>query len=824
MTKKKSNKLKNLFKIIIIASFLGILTAASGVFYLYSRYSKDLPDYEKLKTYNPLTTTRVYSSDGELIKEFSKENRIFVAINIIPQHLINAFIAAEDSNFYKHSGIDPVAIFRAVILNLQRYIKGERLSGGASTITQQVVKNFLLTNERTFSRKIKEAILAFKITKKFTKDQILELYLNQIYLGASSYGVASAAQAYFDKSIDELEIEEVAILATLPKAPSKLDPRKNIKKAKIRRDWVIDRMYQEDFITKEEAKIAKEKPIILANYEVTVEATANSFSDVVKKELTKLYGSDDVFESGIVVRTTLDTKLQEIAGKALQKGIEAYDRRHGYRGAIAKIKTKDWQKSLQEVQIDKIHKDSWRKAVVIKIAQDSAKIGLANGEEGVINLENVKWAKKYIQVNKIGGEIKKISDVLKVGDVIMVENIVGTTYDLKQLPEVNGAVMAMDPNSGRVLAMSGGYIDAANQFNRATQAKRQPGSVLKTFGYLAALENGLNPATIMMDEPVTLDQGDELLPYSPTNYSGKYYGPTTLRIGLEKSINVTTVRAASQVGLDKVVDVIKKFKINDNPRPIFSLVLGSTETTLSKLVTAYSMIVNGGKDIDPIIIEKIQDRGGKNIFKVDDRDCNCNLKDPEKYEDLNQIPFPYLEDNRKIITDKATAYQITSMLEGVVRRGTGYKASKINQTIGGKTGTTNDSFDSWFLGFAPDLTFGVYIGFDTPKSLGKYEAGSTIALPIFVDFMKEALKDIDPTPFRVPESVKFVKIDRKTGMSPTPSTPKYNIIFEALKLNDTIEGGFDLIHEEEFDDENEDEAKKIFRLRKEEEEEDIGIY
>jgi len=385
-----------------------------------------------------------------------------------------------------------------------------------------------------------------------------------------------------------------------------------------------------------------------------------------------------------------------------------------------------------------------------------------------------------------------MSDVFKVGDVIMVQNTVGKIYDLEQIPEVNGAVMAMDPHSGRVLAMLGGYIDADNQFNRAIQAKRQPGSVLKTFGYIAALENDMTPATVIIDEPITLDQGYGLMPYSPTNYSEEFYGPVTLRTGLEKSINVTTVRMASQVGLDKVVDVMKRFKINDNPEPIYSLVLGSTETTLSKLVSAYSMIVNGGKEVEPLIIEKIQDRNGKNIFKMDKRNCNCSVLNPENYKRIKDLPLPLLQDNRARVTDDATAYQITSMLEGVVKRGTAAKASKIiHQTVAGKTGTTNNSFDSWFVGFSPDLVFGVYIGFDTPKTLGHSETGASVALPVFIEFMQNALDGVPNTPFRVPNDVKFVKIDRKTGRLPTPSTPKDQIMFEAFKLKDVVEGGGD---------------------------------
>ena len=812
--------MQQLLRIITIAFILGFLTISSLLAYVFIRYSKDLPDYKQLKSYNPLITTRLYSYDGELIKEFSKENRIFVAIDIIPKHLIDAFIAAEDSNFYRHSGIDLVAIMRAAAANAKAYIKGERIAGGASTITQQVVKNFLLTNERTITRKIKEAILAYKITKAFSKDQILELYLNQIYLGSSSYGVAAASQAYFDKSIDELTIEEVALLATLPKAPSKLDPRKNIEKAKIRRDWVIQRMLEEDFIDKKDAMAAINTPILLKKSENRIESGANSFSDNVKKELTKLYGSDNVFESGIMVQTTLNSKMQKIARKALQRGLELYDRRHGYRGPIANInlkKDQNWQEKLKETETSSLYKDSWEKAVILDYNDDEAEIGLIEQENGIIKKENIVWARKYIDIDNVGDDVKKISDVFKKGDIILVENIAGELYGLRQIPLVNGAALAMDPHSGRILAMSGGYIDAANQFNRTNQAKRQPGSVLKTFGYLTALENGLNPATIMMDEPVTLDQGDDLPPYSPQNYSKKFYGPTPLRKVLEKSINITTVRAVSQVGLDKLAQTIQRFKINDDPEPIYSLVLGSTETTLSKLVNAYAMIVNGGKEITPTAIEKIQDRNGRTIFKRDNRECeNCQVKiaknDDGDLENIDKLLIPELIDDREQVTDEATAYQITSMLEGAVKRGTGRKALAVRKILGGKTGTTNNSFDSWFVGFSPDLVFGVYVGYDIPKSLGKYETGASIALPIFVDFMKEALKEEASTPFRVPNDIKFVKIDRNTGRRPTPSTAKYDIIFEALKLNDKIED------EISFDGENDDGLIKEF------EEDDIGIY
>lgn len=790
--------LNTLFAALIL---LALISTAFG-FFIFKKYSENLPDYEQLKDYSPIVTTRLYAADGSLVNEFSKEKRVFVPITAIPKHLINAFLAAEDANFYKHSGIDPFAIFRTSIQNVLSLMKGDQVVGGASTITQQVVKNFLLNNERTLQRKVKEAILAFRMSKSFTKDQILELYLNQIYLGSGSYGVAVAAEAYFDKPIDELTIEEYALLATLPKAPSTLDPRKNMEKSKIRRDWVIGRMVIEGFITKEEGDAAMEKPIVLKQKVVGNINKAEFFSDSVKKELTTLYGSDNVFEEGIVVRTTLDTNLQKIASKALEDGIEKYDLKHGYRGPIKKIDpTGKWQEELTKLDVKKTYKDSWMKAVVISLSKDSATIGVENGEISLVELATSKWAKKYISIDRTGPAVKKITDVFTVGDVILVEKAPkGESYLLRQIPEVNGAFVAIDPHTGRVLAMMGGYVDAPNQFNRAIQAMRQPGSTLKTFGYIAALENGMTPATVIMDEEITLNQGSGLPPYKPSNYSGQFYGPTTLRTGLETSRNVTTVRMADQIGLDKVVDVVKRFGVNDNPQKIYSLILGSTETSLMRVVTAYAMMVNGGNKITPSMIEKIQDRNGKTIYRRDNRVCTgCVIKIATNSNDLL---MPYLSENREQVTDSATAYQITSMLQGVVDRGTAGRAKAIGRIVAGKTGTTNSSYDSWFVGFSPDLVAGVYVGFDMPKSLGSDETGASVALPIFIDFMKQALKDTPSMPFRVPSSVKFVKIDRNTGKFPTDETPKDRVFFEALKLTDSIDStdSEEEVSEDEFQD------------------------
>lgn len=795
---------------LIAAGLFSILIFVTFGFLLFKRYSENLPDYEQLKNYNPMITTRLYAADGSLITEFSKEKRIFVPIDTIPKNLVNAFLAAEDSNFYKHSGVDPLAIFRTSVQNFFSILKGDSSMGGASTITQQVVKNFLLSKERTLQRKVKEAILAFRMTQAFSKDQILELYLNQIYLGSGAYGVAAAAQVYFNKSIDDLTVEEDALLATLPKAPSKLDPRKNIEKAKIRRDWVLERMIEDGFIEEKDGREAMDKPIVLKIKDEEEITKADFFADSVKKELTALYGSDSVFENGIVVSTTLNPRLQKIASKVFNAGIEEYDQKHGYRGPLTKIDTTGkWQEELQKFDPRKIYKDTWRKAVVLSLSQGIATIGVENGELGSIDFNSTKWAKKYISIDARGPAPKKISDIFSVGDVILVEklNSGSEAFLLRQIPEVNGALLAMDPHTGRVLAMMGGYVDSPNQFNRATQAMRQPGSTMKTFGYIAAFENGMTPATVIMDEEISLDQGTNLPPYKPSNYSGEFYGPTTLRTGLEQSRNVTTVRMADQVGLDKVVDVVKRFGINDNPQKIYSLVLGSTETSMLRLVTAYSMMVNGGKKITPLMIEKIQDRTGITIYRRDKRECkDCMVSNLNDYveKDIEQLPMPVLDETKEQITDSATAYQITSLLQGVVERGTAARARAIGKIIGGKTGTTNNSYDSWFVGFSADLVAAVYIGFDSPKSLGADETGASVALPVFINFMKDALKDSPSTPFRVPNTVKFVKIDRTNGKFPTPSTPKERVFFEAFKLNDAVGNG-DAANDNESDDEDDNE-------------------
>jgi len=894
--------MKKFLKFLSIGFTVGCILVVASVLYIAGHYSKDLPDHEQLRKYNPSITTRLYSGDGLLLKEYAEERRLFVPIEHIPELVKNAFIAPEDANFYNHPGIDFKALTSAVIFDIGAIFTGAPMRG-ASTITQQVAKNFLLTKDKTFERKIKEAILSFRMTQAFTKDEVLELYLNQIYLGNRSYGIASAALNYFDKSLDELTVEEAAMLGALPKAPGKINPLTNYARAMERRNWVLKRMYLEKFISEEQYELAKDTEIVIKERAEAGVISADYFAEEVRKQLVNMYGEESVLVDGRVVTTTLNPRLQKIADKALKNGIEEYDLRHGWRGALGNIKKGNkefknkWYIALDIFEIEKEYRNDWEKAVILEIDNENERveIGLPTikvdevktpaeideinnkiessnnfvflREEGIvvrtgyIYLKDLQWARAYIDIDTVGGEIDKPSYVkFKKGDIIMVQKLgsfnvkldkkdeegtIEEQYALKQIPEVNGSVVIMDPHNGRVLSMMGGYLDSAVAFNRATQAERQPGSILKTFGYLAALENGFSPADIIMDEEIELDQGLGYPPYKPHNYSEKFYGPTTLRIGLEKSRNVATVRLASEIGLDKVTEVIKRFGINEHPNKIYSIVLGSTETNLIKLTNAYAMIVNGGKVIKPSLIERIQDKNGHTVYRRDSRTCiDClvvkdeedgkhlvkEMKKIEKF-DINKMIFPDISDFREEITDSATAYQMTSMLEGVVQRGTGWKAKRVRKVLGGKTGTTNNVYDAWFVGFSPDLVVGVYIGYDEPRTLGKNETGSSVALPIFVDIMTEALEDEPSIPFRVPSTIKLVKIDRITGRYPTPNTTPKDIIYEAFKVEDVVSENKEVALERDGDDEfneylddvNQEEEMLEFKKDRIENREEVGL-
>lgn len=761
---------------LVLVALLGA-AGALGVLYYFGR---GLPDYQQLATYEPPVMTRVHAGDGSLITEYATEKRVFVPIRAMPKLVIKAFLAAEDKNFYSHPGVDFLGVLRAAVTNAVQMASGRR-PVGASTITQQVAKNFLLTNEVSIERKVKEAMLAFRIERAFSKDRILELYLNEIYLGFGSYGVAAAALNYFNKSLDELTVAEAAYLAALPKAPSNYHPVRNHRAAKGRRDWVVERMAEEGFISPEQESAAKATPLLTREREETLLTRAEYFAEEVRRELSDRYGQNQLYRGGLSVRTTLDPKLQTIADAALHDGLIAYDRRHGWRGPVARLDGaageaapgRDWARRLAAVPPPKAI-GPWRLAVVLKSGDAEAGIGFADGATGRISLADLAWAREALKDARRGGPVRSVAQVLKPGDVIMVERAKGGDWSLRQIPAVEGALVALDPHTGRVLAMSGGYSFAMSQFNRATQADRQPGSAFKPFVYLAALDSGFTPSSRILDAPFVIDQGPGLGLWKPQNYAQEFYGPSTMRLGLEKSRNLMTVRLAQTIGMDKVVDYAKKFGIGDKMTPTLSMALGAGETTVLKLTTAYAMLVNGGKRIEPSLIDRIQDRHGRTIFRHDERDCR-GCRDA----DLAAAELPAVPDNRAQVADPRSAYQIVSMLQGVVQRGTGQRIAAVGKPLAGKTGTTNDSFDTWFMGFAPDLAVGVFVGFDKPATLGKTETGSSVAAPIFKDFMEAALKDRPAIPFRIPSGIRLVRVNSATGLLARPGERR--IILEAFK-------------------------------------------
>ncbi len=776
----------------LLLRFLGFLFAAGTILFLVGvgaaaalmwHYSKDLPDYSQLQDYEPPVMTRVHAADGSLLAEYAKERRLYLPIQAIPKLVTNAFVAAEDKNFYQHPGIDIYGIARAGMLYVQNYGSSRRPQG-ASTITQQVAKNFLLTNEVSFERKIKEALLALKIERTYSKPKILELYLNEIYLGFGAYGVAAASLLYFDKSVHELTIAQAAYLAALPKGPNNYNPFRRHDEAVARRNYVIDRMAEDGYITAADAEKAKKDAL-----DVTVRPTgahifeAEYFAEEVRRYLFEKYGEKKLYEGGLSVRTTLDTKLQALASKTMINGLINFDEAQGFRGPIAKIDVAgDWGVKLADVKsLSDI--DPWRMAVVLQVDDQSARIGLQPGrdpsgtvlkqrEVGIVPLDGVKWAKPA------GGPakpIKSVSQVLSPGDVVYVEPLPDQgQFRLRQVPEISGAMVVMDPHTGRVLAMVGGFSFDQSQFNRATQALRQPGSSFKPIVYAAALDNGYTPSTIVMDAPIEINMGQGGGIWRPENYGGKFFGPSTLRFGLEQSRNVMTVRLAQDIGMPLISEYAKRFGVYDELPPFLSYALGAGETTVLRMVTAYSMFDNGGRRVKPTLIDRIQDRYGHTIYKHDERECvGC---DATKWD--NQ-PEPTLIDRREQVIDPMTAYQITSLMEGVVQRGTATVVREVGKPIAGKTGTTNDEKDVWFIGYSPDIVCGVYMGYDKPRHIGRLATGGHLAAPVVKDFLKVALADKPPIPFRVPPGIKLIRVDARTGMRAGPGDPK--VILEAFK-------------------------------------------
>ena len=754
---------RNIF--ILTTSFI-LLSAISIISVLWT-YSNDLPDYKFLKSYKPPVSSKVYSGNGDLVADFSQEKRVFVPFNSIPKNVINAFLSAEDKNFFKHPGVDAKGVIRAVINNISNILSSKRLEG-ASTITQQVAKNFLLTNEVSLNRKIKEAILAFRIERALSKERILELYLNQIYLGSGAYGVAAASLEYFDKSIKDLNYSEAALLAALPKAPSRYNPYRDPDIAKFRRNLVLKNLLDNNYLTSEwYEKLTKEEIILKKNKKIYLE-DAQYFIEDVRKSVIETLSYDKVYKQGFNINTPIDLNLQTIATKSLRDGLIAYDKRKGWRGPLTnKIYNSEWKKDLEKYKLE--NSINWKLAIVKKINKFSAEIETEDNIEGVIEYQSISWTKK--EFNKL----------LKPGDIIYVKNLKENIFNLQQLPKVNGGIVVMDPFTGRVLALSGGFSFKQSEFNRATQAKRQPGSAFKPFVYALALENNFTPTSLVLDAPLVLDQGDDLKMWKPENYGKKFYGPSTLRVGLEKSRNLMTVRIAQNLGVEKIVDFSKALKIYDNPEELLSISLGSAETTLLKLTSAYSVFVNGGKLVEPILIDRIQDSEGNTIFNNDKRKCiNC---DQISYLTND---YPEIKNNYTQIFSPETAFQMTSILEGVVQRGTAKKLKDLNLNIAGKTGTTNKNTDTWFIGFTSNVLVGVYVGSDNPTPLGKYETGSKTALPIFKSFISDSVNKYDARPFKAAKGTVMMVVDPLTGQKAKFNSK--NTIIEVFKKENVVDG------------------------------------
>ena len=751
-----------IIKNILIVAFSTSLFAIISLLAVLWAFSANLPDYKFLNNYKPPVSSKVYSGEGQLVNDFSTEKRIFVPYNAIPSKVINSFLSAEDKNFFSHPGVDAKGVLRAVINNISNVISSKRLEG-ASTITQQVAKNFLLSNEVSLNRKLKEAILAFRIERALSKERILELYLNQIYLGEGTYGVASASLEYFDKPISELNYAEAALLAALPKAPSRYNPYKNIELAEFRRGLVLKNLFENNYINENKYKqLIKSKILLKKRKKIFLEDTRYYVEDI-RKDVIDKFGYDKVYKQGLNIKTPINLDLQKIATKSLRDGLISYDKRKGWRGRILNKKNIDnWNIGLEKFRLEK--SINWNLAIVKKIDKFSTEIETDDKLKGFISYENISWTKKEFE------------ELFKIGDIIYVENLNKNNFALRQLPRINGGIVVMDPFTGRVLALSGGFSFKKSEFNRSTQAFRQPGSAFKPFIYALALENGYTPSTLILDAPLVLEQGSDLKMWKPENYGKKFYGPSTLRMGLEKSRNLMTVRIAQDLGLKKIVNFSKQLGIYDNPSELLSISLGSAETTLLKLTSAYCSFVNGGKLVNPIMIDRIQDSEGNTIFNNEKRKClNC-----DQISSLSDN-YPEIEDNFPQIFSSETAYQMTSILEGAIQNGTGKNLKDLNIDLAGKTGTTNGNTDTWFIGFTSKLAIGVYVGSDNPKPLGKYETGAKTALPIFKKFVKAGVKKRDARPFKVADNILMMVIDPLTGKKAEIQSKK--TIIEAYKNN-----------------------------------------
>ena len=737
-------KIYNYIKLLLILLFIFIIISIFTIFFTLWRYSPELPSYESIVNYKPNLTSRVYSSDGFLLKSFYTQERIFIPENRIPENIKYAFLASEDKNFYNHYGIDIFAIFRAFITNIININSNKRVVG-ASTITQQVVKNLLLSNELSYSRKIKEIILAIRIENILDKEDILELYLNDIYLGYGSYGIGSASLNYFNKSIYELKLHEIAFLAALPKAPNNYNPKSNYSKAIERRNWVIDRMYENGFVKKEDLNYKKKSLEVYKRADIEF-SEADYFYEEIRKELFKKFGKDKLYSEGLIIKTALDSSIQKSANLSLIEGLIKYEKKQGWDGLIDNTNLENFYNNINYYNKQNPFYPKWEVVIIDKVYEKKLE---------VLNQDKIK-----IDIN-LNNEFNNwlLDAEFKIGDLIYIEQI-NNKYIINQEPKVNGAIIVLDPYTGDILALSGGYSFKKSEFNRATQAKRQPGSAFKPIVYLAALNEGYSPATLILDAPYVVDQGPGLPKWKPSNYTEEFYGLTTMRTGIEKSRNLMTVRLANRIGMNKILSMANNFDINEGLDSNLSMSLGSGVVSLKDLTNAYAMIANGGKKIEPKLITSIYSKEGKKIYDTRLKKClECRI---DSILLKNEIPKFF--ENKKTIIDPRLAYQITSMMEGVIIRGTAKKLKDLDIPIAGKTGTTNQNKDAWFIGYTPDLVIGVYVGYDKPRSLGYKQTGSSVAVPIFQDFAKRIKINKNKKPFRIPDGISFVRIDPKSGM------------------------------------------------------------
>ena len=786
-------------RIIARIAFVGIVVGTIGVgafiAITLAHFSRDLPDLQQIANYVPATGSKVYAANGTLMSQFELEHRIPVQLANVPKLVIQAFLAAEDRDFYSHNGVNPGAIFRAGLADVMRMHRGQRPMG-ASTITQQVVRHFLLTNEVSVGRKIKEALLAYRIEKALSKDRILEIYLNEIYLGAGAYGVAAAADTYFQKPLDQLSLSEIAFLATLPKAPNNYNPFRHPEAAKARRDWVLAGMAEIGAVTQVQAKSASAEPIGAHLRNDLVGGPTGYFAEEVRRELIGRFGEKAVYEGGLTARTSFDPNYQQMSEVAFRNGLVAYDRRHGWRGPVNHQPTPAAAEAALLTMAPPAGIAPWQLAAVTEVDAGGASIAVKGGGTGRISVEELRWARRTIADQQLGAYVRQPRDVVEPGDIILVEamsNNVGPAsagrgrraipvaatsavpaYGLRQIPDVSGGIVVSDPQTGRVYAMVGGWSFQQSQFNRATQAQRQPGSAFKPFVYVTAMQNGFTPSSVVDDAPISIPQGPGLPPWSPGNYEGDYVGPTTLDDALTHSRNLVTARLATMIGLPPIAQTVEAFDVMDHMPLYYSMTLGAGDTTLLRMTNAYAMLDNGGHWLLPSVIDTVQDRDGHVIYQKGVNGCAaCYVAAGQRNAADNSAlyhaggapsgatqvagasyadnPIVYKPTKPDPLVEPTADAEIISMMQDVVQKGTGTEVAKVGKPIAGKTGTTSDFFDAWFVGFTPDLAAGVYVGFDDPRTLGNGEVGGRVAAPIFRDFMMAALKDKPAKPFAPPE-------------------------------------------------------------------------